>query len=251
MRVDGGTTISGGGAEADQFSVDWQLLPLPAGPRPDGSTVDPAHRRRVATAPRFVPFATTGSAPRARDTAVSCPAEEADQPGIPLPTGRSGLLDAPPHPNLDRLVRLACDLLDAPIGLLTLIDTGRQFFLSAYGLPDPLATARQTGLDHSICHYAVTSCRPLVVGDVRDHPSLATNAAVTEMGVVAYAGIPMVSEDGPAFGTLCVIDLVARDWNDHQLAMLARLAEIATEICLQYEATLVGPHIRGTASPSG
>jgi GAF domain-containing protein len=161
------------------------------------------------------------------------------------------LLDAPPHPTLDRLVRLACALLDAPIGLLTLIDTGRQFFLSAYGLPDPLAAARQTGLDYSICQYAVTSGRPLVVGDARAHPGLAANAAVTEMGVLAYAGIPMVGEEGPAFGTLCVVDLVARDWNDHQLATLAHLAGIATEICLQYEATLLARPTRGTRSPSG
>ena len=143
-----------------------------------------------------------------------------------------GLLDTPPRPNLDRLIRLACDLLDAPIGLLTLVDRDRQFFLAAHGLPEGLASARQTSLDYSLCQYAVASGRPLIVGDTRGDPVLAANPAVTELGVLAYAGIPLIGPPSRAFGTVCVIDVKVRDWDDHQLANLARLAEIATEICL-------------------
>jgi GAF domain-containing protein len=142
------------------------------------------------------------------------------------------LLDAAPQANLDRLVRLACDLLAAPIGLLTLIDADRQFFLAAHGLPEPVASARQTSLEYSLCQYAVASGRPLIVGDLRDDSDLAANPAVTEMGVLAYAGMPMVDLQGQVFGTFCVIDLTVRDWDDAQLAILARLADIATELCV-------------------
>ena len=142
------------------------------------------------------------------------------------------LLDAAPRPNLDRLVRLACDLLETPIGLLSLIDTDRQLFLAAYGLPQPLAAARQTGLHYSICQYPATTGRPLIVGDTRAHPVLAAHLAVTAMGVRAYAGIPMVDRQGYPFGTCCVIDVAARHWDDGQLATLARLANIAAEVCL-------------------
>jgi GAF domain-containing protein len=142
------------------------------------------------------------------------------------------LLDAAPRPNLDRLLRLACDLLEAPIGLVSLIDTDRQFFLAAHGLPEPLATARQTSLDYSLCQYPVATGRPLIVGDLQKHPLLAGNPAVTEIGVRAYAGIPMVDRHGYPFGTYCVIDLTEHDWDDGQLATLARLADTATAICL-------------------
>jgi hypothetical protein len=141
------------------------------------------------------------------------------------------LLDAAPRPHLDRLVRLACDLLDAPIGLLTLVDRARQFFLAAHGLPDRLASARQTSLDYSLCQYVVATGRPLIVGDTRADPLLAANLAVSQMGVVAYAGIPMIDPDGQAFGAFCVLDMAVRDWDDHQLATLARLADMATELC--------------------
>jgi GAF domain-containing protein len=145
---------------------------------------------------------------------------------------RLDLLDKPPRPNLDRLVRLACDLLEAPIGLVTVVDLDRQFFVAAHGLPGPLAAARQTSRDFSICQYALASGRPLIVSDTRADPVLAANRAVTETGVRAYAGIPLLDPLGLAFGTLCVIDVAPRDWDDCQLAALARLADIVTEICV-------------------
>jgi GAF domain-containing protein len=145
---------------------------------------------------------------------------------------RLGMLDAPPKANLDRLVRLACELLDAPIGLLTLVDADRQFFFAAYGLSEPLASARQTGLDYSICQHVAASGRPLIVTDTRDDPILAVNPAVTELGIRAYAGIPLITPDGHGVGTLCVIDFTPRDWDDHQLATLAELADIATQTCM-------------------
>jgi GAF domain-containing protein len=68
-----------------------------------------------------------------------------------------------------------------------------------------------------------------VVDDARLEPLLAGNAAVTELGVVAYAGIPLVTSAGHAIGTLCVIDMVPRHWADDQLAILAKLADIVMD----------------------
>ena len=140
--------------------------------------------------------------------------------------------DAAARASLDRLVRLACDLLESPAGLLTAVHRGRHSVLAASGLPDGPASAGQPSVNYSICQYPVTSGRPLVVGDTRAHPVLASTRAVREMGVRAYAGIPLRDLDGRPFATMCVIDFTVRDWDDHQLAILARLADIANEICL-------------------
>ena len=139
------------------------------------------------------------------------------------------LLQRPPNPILDRLTRLAARLLEAPISLLTLVDSDRQVFLSAYGLPEPIRTERQTGLEYSICQQAVASGRPLVVTDADADAVLRGNAAVTEYGVKAYAGMPLITWDGHAVGTLCVIDMVVRDWTDDQLVALSHLADIAMD----------------------
>jgi GAF domain-containing protein len=110
-----------------------------------------------------------------------------------------------------------------------LVAADRQFFLAAHGLPAPLAAARQTGLDYSICQYAVASGRPLIVGDLRADAVLGGHRVVGEFGVAAYAGIPLYSPDVYPLGTLCVADYVGRDWDDQHLATLAALADIVTE----------------------
>jgi GAF domain-containing protein len=139
------------------------------------------------------------------------------------------LLDTEPSLAFDRLTELAAQLLDAPVALITLIEADRQFFLSSSGLPEPIGSARQTSLKFSICQYAVAAGRPYIVDDARVEPLLADNEAVTELGVVAYAGIPLVTSAGHAIGTLCVLDIVPRHWTDDQLGMLAKMADIVMD----------------------
>jgi GAF domain-containing protein len=139
------------------------------------------------------------------------------------------LLDSPPSRAFDRLTALAAQLLEAPVSLVTLVDAERQFFLSASGLTEPLRSVRQTPLEYSICQYVVAAGRPLIVGDTRAHPVLSGNLAVTELGVAAYAGIPLVAAGGYTVGTLCVLDFVTREWTGDQLATLAHLAEITMD----------------------
>src|SRR4249920_1063113 len=78
---------------------------------------------------------------------------------------RTSLLDTPPEEVFDRLTRLATTLLHVPVALVSLVDGNRQFFKSSVGLPDPLASLRQTPLTHSFCKHVVASGEPLVVPD--------------------------------------------------------------------------------------
>jgi GAF domain-containing protein len=129
----------------------------------------------------------------------------------------------------DRLTRLAAGLLSAPVALLTFIDVDRQFFLSSYGLPEPIRSARQTALEYSICQYVVAGGRPVILNDTAQDPRLRAHLAVTELGVAAYAGIPLTAVNGFAGGALAVLDFVPRDWTGDRLAILANLAKVASE----------------------
>jgi GAF domain-containing protein len=141
---------------------------------------------------------------------------------------RLRLLDAPGKASFDRLTQLAAELLEAPIALLTLIDTDRQYFVSSAGLPEPLRSQRQTPLDYSLCQHAVALGRPLICADARQDAALREVKAVTELGVVAYAGVPLSSE-GHLVGTLCVLDVGVRHWRPDQVEILQRLADIAAD----------------------
>ncbi len=139
-----------------------------------------------------------------------------------------GLLDMPPVPAFARLTRLVTILLGVPVALVTLIEHDRQFFAGASGLAEPWASRRQTPLTHSFCRHVVASGAPLVIGDARVHPLVQDNPAIADLGVVAYAGSPLVAPDGHALGSLCAIDDAPRDWAAADLALLADLAALAT-----------------------
>jgi GAF domain-containing protein len=137
---------------------------------------------------------------------------------------RLGLLDTPPEAAFDRLTRVACRVLRAPVGLVSLVDGDRQFFKSCIGLPEPFASARQTPVSHSFCQHVVGTGKPLIVEDARTNPLVSLNPAVEAMGIIAYAGIPLVTSDGHTIGSFCVIDSRPRSWSFDDVEMLQELA---------------------------
>jgi PAS domain S-box-containing protein len=144
---------------------------------------------------------------------------------------RTALLDTPPQEAFDRLTQLAARILKAPVALVSLVDRDRQFFKSQVGLPEPWASWCETPLSHSFCQYAVDSREPLLVEDARRHPLVKDNLAIPDLGVVAYAGIPLITADGQALGTFCVIDHTPRTWTDEEIGILKDLAaSVVTEI---------------------
>jgi len=147
---------------------------------------------------------------------------------------RTALLDTPAEESFDRLARLATRVTGAPVGLVTLVDRDRQFFKSCVGLPPPWCDVRQTPLTHSFCMHVVATGKPLLIEDARLHPVLSENLAVDQLGVVAYAGVPLRSMEGEAIGTFCVIDTQPRVWTDEVLCILEELAaSVMTEIELR------------------
>ena len=145
----------------------------------------------------------------------------------------TGLLDTDLSPSFDRLARLAASVLHAPVALVSLVDADRQYFKSCLGLPEPWATRREAPLSHSFCQHAVASREPLLVSDAREHAVLHDNPAIRDMGVIAYAGIPLIDSAGHALGTLCVIDSQPRHWTSHQVQLLSDIAaSVVTEITL-------------------
>lgn len=139
----------------------------------------------------------------------------------------TGLLDSPPEESFDSLTGLTSSLLGVPVALVSLVDSHRQFFKSQVGLGDPWATQRETPLTHSFCQWVVAGHEELVIGDARTHPVLSNNRALADLGVIAYAGVPITATNGESIGSLCAIDNEPHEWSGADIDLLRGLGQVA------------------------
>lgn len=139
----------------------------------------------------------------------------------------SGLLDGAEDIVLDRLARLVTRLLRVPISLVSLVNDEGQHFPGLSGLGGRAGAARGTPLTHSLCKRVVESDAPVVLDDLDADERDAAQPARVDLGVVAYAGVPLRSSAGLTLGALCAIDTKAVPWSAEQIEILEDLATAA------------------------
>src|SRR5947207_5687159 len=130
------------------------------------------------------------------------------------------VLDTIPEEVFDDLTELAARICEAPIALITLVDEDRQWFKSKVGV-----TINETSRDISFCGHAITHPDLFIVPDATMDKRFAKNPLVTsDPKIRFYAGAPLITPDGHALGTLCVIDKVPRELRPDQKQALRVLA---------------------------
>ncbi len=140
------------------------------------------------------------------------------------------VLDTGSESAFDDLTRLAAFLCDTPMALVSLVDESRQWFKSAYGIQ-----TSETPRSISFCGHAILAFEPMVITDATKDERFHDNPLVTGAPHIRfYAGMPLLTSDGLALGTLCVSDTKPRDITDRQLEHLAALArQASTQLELQ------------------
>ena len=131
------------------------------------------------------------------------------------------ILDSGADTAYDDITRLASQLCAAPISLISLIDTDRQWFKSRVGL-----AAQETPRQWSFCSHAIeTPDEVFIVKDAQQDDRFKDNPLVTgEPNIRFYAGVPLVTSSGAAIGSLCVIDSQPRELDPKKLEELQFLA---------------------------
>ncbi|BDA44406.1 probable mitogen-activated protein kinase kinase kinase 11 at C-terminar half [Coccomyxa sp. Obi] len=154
--------------------------------------------------------------------------------GAPLPTNEKErhetlcacqILDSAPDPRFDDITKLLCSIFRVPIAIVSLVDTERQWFKSAQGLPGVTETSRAT----SFCAWTLLPKNPevLIVTDALEDERFMENPLVTGAPHIRfYAGAPLVTSNGMRLGSLCVIDTEPRHLDAEQLMVLANFAEV-------------------------
>ena len=130
------------------------------------------------------------------------------------------MLDTPAEPEYDDFTRLAAFICQAPIAVISLVDSHRQWFKSRLGID-----SKETNRDHAFCAHAILSHETLIVNDAVEDPRFADSPLVTDApGIRFYAGAPLVTPAGYAIGALCAIDRKPRRLSTGQAQALQVLA---------------------------
>lgn len=133
------------------------------------------------------------------------------------------ILDSASEKAFDDITKLAAQLCDTPISLMTFIDRSRQWIKSNSGL-----SISETSRDVAFCSHAIMQSELFEVEDALNDERFAMNPLVTaDPHIRFYAGMPLVSVEGHALGTLCVIDRKAKRLTAEQRGKLKTLAQMA------------------------
>jgi PAS domain S-box-containing protein len=135
---------------------------------------------------------------------------------------RHQILETVPEQAFDDFTRLAAQICETPIALITLNTNNRHWIKSKFGLTGTEAIGKLPFYDYAIQQHDV-----LVVQDALTDERFSTNPLVTSTPSIRfYAGVRLIASQGYVLGTLCAIDYIPRELNPQQIEALQTLSRL-------------------------
>lgn len=139
---------------------------------------------------------------------------------------RYKITNTPSEDSFDGIARLAAQIFNVPISLLSLVDAESIFFKANVGM----GNAKEANRGKSLCALAIMDKEVTVFEDAIEEPCLMANPNVIgDFGLRFYAGAPLVTHDGFLIGTLCIIDKTSRKFGSKEREILEGLAKTAMD----------------------
>jgi EAL domain-containing protein (putative c-di-GMP-specific phosphodiesterase class I)/GGDEF domain-containing protein len=138
-----------------------------------------------------------------------------------------GILDTPAEASFDDISELARHLAGTEIGIISLVDSDRQWFKSCVGLP---LGQQHSPRSISFCGHTILQREPLIIEDAHRDVRFADNPLVQgEPWIRFYAGFPLITDNNFAIGSLCAISRTPHTLAANQIESLRRLAALTVQ----------------------
>jgi adenylate cyclase len=132
------------------------------------------------------------------------------------------ILDTLPEAGYDEIAELAAQICGCAGGLVSFIDESRQWIKAKYGIPPDVVECPR---EISVCRATICVDDIVYVPDLTQDQRFNTSPLVTGgLSLRFYCGVPLITQEGYALGTLCVVDFKPREINFAQQEALRRLA---------------------------
>ena len=132
------------------------------------------------------------------------------------------IFDSAPETVYDEIAELAAQICDCPIAYISFIDDDRRWLKARYGLPAEMA---DTPRGNAVCATTICGTGLFVVSDLKQDPRFESSPMVAKDPPCRfYCGMPLITDEGYAVGTLCVMDFEPRRLSFEQTESLRRLS---------------------------
>jgi len=128
--------------------------------------------------------------------------------------------------DLDGIASLAAQICNTPIALVTLIDEHMQWYKASVGTEITCTTRKLSLCNHTLTHEGVL----LIPATDLDPRFNANPNVINEPQIKFYAGTRLITKEGLAVGSLCVMDYKAGSLDRHQQRSLEILAAQAVSL---------------------
>lgn len=137
------------------------------------------------------------------------------------------IMDSLSEADYDNITKLAALICGVPIALVSLLDDQRQWFKSKVGID-----VSETPIEPSFCRHAIDQDEDVfIIPDATKDSRFSDNPFVCgEPNIAFYAGIPLITKNGVALGTLCVVDHKPRNLSIEQVEGLQSLAQQVVDL---------------------
>jgi serine phosphatase RsbU (regulator of sigma subunit) len=161
----------------------------------------------------------------------------------------SGMIGSVPEAVFDDLTRLAAAVTGVPLSAVTFVGEQRTYWKSVTILDEYTGFDNwQNAVGDSFCYFPIGTGGPFVVENAALDPRTAGHPAIGPWGVGAWAGFPILTPDGQAIGSMCVIDANPRVWSAQELETMQILARaVSNEVNLRLSLATANNALSATA----